>query len=187
MKKKPLICVLSLFLLVAFFPSEARGQFYLGFQVGNSSEKPSVEGLKMPGDSGFLYGFQGGLRIFFLALEGTYYRSNHTLVPPEGCPGDCEGLHDMGYHFLGARVKAGIPLLIVYPYAVVGYGKYSANIGGFGDNSDWGYNVGAGVEVTLGKIGLFGEGRYEDFSVDIAGLDFDFGGWNLAFGLNLHF
>jgi len=69
----------------------------------------------------------------------------------------------------------------------VGYGTYSVDLKGLGKKSDAAFNVGAGAELTLGKIGIFGELRYTDFSVDIDNLKWDFGGLDIHFGLNIHF
>lgn len=193
MKRNILRLSLCAFLLLGIFHLDAQAGFYLGFQVGNSYEKPKIDGIKISEDTGFLWGVQGGLRLLMFSLEGTYYRSNHSLVPPEGCPTGCTEARDLGYSFLGGNIKLGIPLIVVYPYLTFGYGIYSADIKGLGDGTDWSYNIGAGLEVRLGRIGLFAEGRYEDFNISIESLDieeildFDFGGFNLVFGFNYHF
>jgi hypothetical protein len=47
--------------------------------------------------------------------------------------------------------------------------------------------VGAGAELSLGKVALFGELRYTDFSFELDNRNWDFGGVELHFGLNIHF
>jgi opacity protein-like surface antigen len=178
------------YFLFSTIVSPAGAQFYIGIQAGLSQEKPSLEGIKFNRDSSFLYGAQVGLKFLFLRVEGQYYRTAHTLnyednllvLPPTPLSG-----RGFDYGFLGVEVKVGFPLSIFYPYFSGAYGIYSAKIADFGDNSKTGFNAGAGLEVDLGKISLFAEGKYVDFKSDIRNLKFDFGGFNLHLGLNYHF
>jgi opacity protein-like surface antigen len=170
--------------------SPVAAQFYIGIQAGLSQEKPSLEGIKFNRDSSFLYGAQVGLKFLFLRVEGQYYRAAHTLMYEDNIhvvPSVPINGRGLDYSFLGVEVKAGLSFHILYPYLSVAYGSYLAKIADFGDNSKSGFNVGAGLELDLGKISLFAEGKYLDFSPDIDNLKFDFGGFNLHLGLNYHF
>jgi hypothetical protein len=93
----------------------------------------------------------------------------------------------MDYYYLGISGKLGIPLVIVFPYVTVGYGTYSVSLDDVGDGSSAAFNVGAGAEVKLGKIGLFAELRYTDFSLEIGSEGWDFGGLDIHAGINIHF
>lgn len=186
MRKQIFFASVSFLLFLGFFSLPAYAEFYIGVQGGLSYEKPSLGKIEFNKDSSFLYGAQIGLRFLFLGIEGQYYRANHSLKSDDILLADFNG-RGLDYAFLGINVKIGAPLLIIYPYLSVAYGSYSAKIEDFGDNSERGYNVGAGVELTLGKISLFAEGKYIDFGLDVKERKFDFGGFNLHFGLNFNF
>ncbi|MBM3285643.1 MAG: porin family protein [Candidatus Aminicenantes bacterium] len=177
------LCALF-FLLTAALP--ARGGFYIGVQSGLSNQKVSAGKIAFDKDSSFLYGAQAGLRFLSLAVEGQFYRAAHSLLSddPQLILYDGRGMY---YYYLGVNAKVGFPLLVVYPYLTAGYGRYSASIRQIGKSTDQSFNVGAGAELALGKIGIFAELRYVDFGVEISGLTWDFGGLNFHCGLNYHF
>jgi hypothetical protein len=171
-----------LLLAVATIPANA--QFYLGVRGGLSNQNAKSSELEFDRNSAVLYGAQAGIKFLGLSVEGQFYRADHNFLA-ETLPENVE--QDMDYYYLGVNGKLGISLVIVYPYVTVGYGTYSVDLKGLGKKSDAAFNVGAGAEVTLGKVGIFGELRYTDFSVEIENLKWDFGGLDLHFGLNIHF
>jgi hypothetical protein len=176
--------------LVAAVSIPAGAQFYLGVRGGLSNQNAQAGEPKFDRNSAFLYGAQAGIKFLGLAVEGQFYRADHNLLVDspldvEFLPGTSE--LEMDYYYLGVNGKLGISLAIVYPYITVGYGTYSVDLKGLGKKSDAAFNVGAGAELTLGKVGIFGELRYTDFSVEIKSLTWDFGGLDLHFGLNIHF
>jgi len=158
----------------------------LGIQSGLSSQDASLGKIHFDKDSAFLYGAQVGLRFLSFAVEGQFYRADHTLLSddPELDVYDGRG---MDYYYFGVSAKIGFPLLMVYPYLTAGYGRYSASVDQLGNSADRSFNVGVGAELTLGKLGFFAELRYVDFAVDISSLRWDFGGLNFHCGLNYHF
>lgn len=169
-------------LLLAFASVPAKAGFYLGARGGLTNQNAKVGEIEFDRDSTFFYGAQAGFKFLGLAIEGQFYHADHDLLS------DVESLEQpMDYNYLGVAGKLGISLAIVYPYLTVGYGTYSVDLKDVGKESDWGWNAGAGVEVTLGKLGIFGELKYTDFSVDIDNQKWDFGGLDLHFGLNIHF
>jgi len=170
--------------LVAAASVPADAQFYLGVRGGLSNQNAKAGELKFDRNSTFLYGAQAGIKFLGLGVEGQFYRADHNLLA-ETLPVDVE--QEMDYYYLGVSGKLGISLAIVYPYITVGYGVYSVDLKDLGKESAGAFNVGAGAELTLGKIGIFGELRYTDFSVDVDNLNWDFGGLDLHFGLNIHF
>jgi opacity protein-like surface antigen len=56
-----------------------------------------------------------------------------------------------------------------------------------GKDSRTAFNIGAGAELSLGKIAVFAELRYTDFSLEIENQNWDFGGLDIHAGLNIHF
>ncbi len=187
MMKRWLIRTLCLGLLtLPMAPLFGQNGFYLGLQAGLSNENPSVDKIKFDRNSAFLYGGQVGFRIHSLAIEGRFFRADHELLSPDPRLDNYDGL-GLNYYYLGANAKLGIPLAIIYPYLTVGYGLYAAKVEDIGDESTASFSVGGGVELTLGKVGLFAELLYIDFSVDLTGKSWDFGGMNVHAGLNFHF
>jgi opacity protein-like surface antigen len=185
-KNMLLIVVCGLFLLTAV-SVPANAQFYLGVRGGLSNENAKAGEVKFDRNSAFLYGAQVGIKFMGFAIEGQYYHSDHDLLGGESGQLDLEIPLQMDYDYFGVNGKLGIPLAIVYPYITAGYGWYSVDLKNVFDESTSAFNVGAGAELTLGKIGIFGELRYTDFSIEFENTTWDFGGLDLHFGLNIHF
>ncbi|OGD21863.1 MAG: hypothetical protein A2W03_10765 [Candidatus Aminicenantes bacterium RBG_16_63_16] len=189
MKRRAPAVMIAVAVAAAVSAAPARGQLYVGVRGGLSSQDVTQKGglsdIKFDKDSAFLYGGQIGLKFFALAVEGEFYRADHSLMSGDSSipPGGVE----MDYYYLGVNGKLGLPLVIVYPYVTVGYGRYSADLKGFGKDSDSAVNVGAGAELSIGKVALFGELRYTDFSFELDNRNWDFGGVEVHFGLNIHF
>ncbi len=160
--------------------------FYIGIQSGLSNQDVSLTKIHFDRDSAFLYGAQVGLRFLSLAVEGQFYRADHSLLSDDPSLSGYDG-RGMDYYYLGVNAKIGISLPLVYPYLTAGYGRYSAHIDQIGESADRSFNVGVGAELTLKKIGLFAELRYVDFALEISSLSWDFGGVNFHCGLNYHF
>jgi len=186
MKRYSAGAFLIAFFLLSVAPLPARAGFYLGIQSGLSSQDASLGKIHFDKDSAFLYGAQVGLRFLSFAVEGQFYRADHTLLSddPELDVYDGRG---MDYYYFGVSAKIGFPLLMVYPYLTAGYGRYSASVDQLGNSADRSFNAGVGAELTLGKLGFFAELRYVDFAVDISSVRWDFGGLNFHCGLNYHF
>lgn len=171
-------------LLLAFASVPAKAGFYLGARGGVTNQNAKAGEIEFDRDSKFFYGAQAGFKFLGFAIEGQFYHADHTLM---GGTSNEDLEQPMDYNYLGVAGKLGISLAIVYPYLTVGYGTYSVDLQDIGKESDWGWNAGAGLEVMLGKLGIFGELKYTDFSVTFENLDWDFGGLDLHFGLNIHF
>ncbi len=178
-----LLCGL-LVLAAAAVPASAG--FYIGLQGGLSNQNASLSELKFDKDSSFLYGIQAGFRFLSFTVEGQFYRADHDLLSDDPDLALYDG-RGMDYYYLGLNAKIGFPLPLIYPYLTVGYGMYSADIKEVGSSTDKSLSIGAGAELSLGKIGLFAELRYIDFAVDISSLSWDFGGLNFHCGLNYRF
>jgi len=169
-------------LLLAFASVPASAQFYLGARGGWTSQNAKAGEIEFDRDSQFFYGAQIGVQFSLFAIEGQFYHADHNLLS------ETEDLEQaMDYNYFGVAGKLGIPLAVIYPYLTVGYGTYSVDLNDIGAESDWGWNAGAGLEVRLGKLGIFGELKYTDFSVQFENLEWDFGGLDIHLGLNIHF
>lgn len=175
-------CLLA-FLILADIPAQAG--FYIGVRGGRSSQDVKAGEIKFDQDSAFLYGGQVGFKFLSFAVEGQFYRADHNLSTSDSR--FLKPSQGMDYYYLGVNGKLGIPLVVVFPYITVGYGTYSVDLDDLGDDSKTAFNVGAGAEVNLGKIGLFAELRYTDFSLDIESEEWDFGGLDIHAGINIHF
>ena len=161
--------------------------FYIGLEAGPSAPKFSlknVSGVEFKGSRSLLYGAKVGFKFLFLAVEGNLLTSSHDIprrpvpvMPPEYI---WEG-KTVGVTYWGINGKLFLPIPIVQPYVMGGYGNYSVNIDTIGKDSNRGYNLGVGVEVKLGKLGLFAEGRYHKVKVDIEG-ELDMSNYTLTFG-----
>jgi opacity protein-like surface antigen len=189
MKRRAWVSVIAAAIILAVSAAPARAQFYIGARGGLSNQDVERTGdlgdIKFDKDSAFLYGGQVGFKFSALAVEGEFYRADHDLL--SGDPSIPAAGVELDYYYLGVNGKLGILLVVVYPYITVGYGTYSADLAGFGKDSDTAFNVGAGAELLLGKLGIFGEVRYKDFSFELDNQKWDFGGVELHFGLNVHF
>jgi len=188
MKNKAWAVIFAASFGLAVTAAPARGQFYVGVRGGASNENASRTGgalgkIDFDSSSAFLYGAQIGFKLSAVAVEGEIYRADHNLMQS----GLSTSAVDMNYYYVGVNVKLGIPLVVLYPYVTAGYGRYSAKLSSIGQGSDSAFNVGAGAELTIGRIGVFAEARYTDFGFDLANLSWDFGGLDLHFGLNVHF
>ena len=168
-----------LLLAVAGLPAEAG--FYIGARGGMSNQNVSSGDIHFDKNSAFLCGVQAGFKFLGVAVEGEYYRAGHDLLSP-----DSRSAREMSYNYLGVNGKLGVSLVVLYPYLTVGYGIYSVDLHDLGKDSDRAFNIGAGAEVRLGKVGLFAELRYTDFSMEISNLEWDFGGVDFHAGFNVH-
>lgn len=188
MKRKMWTVVLAAAFMLAVGAAPARAGFYIGVRGGlsnqNASQTSGFGKIEFDKNSAFLYGAQVGFKFSALAVEGEFYRADHNLMA-SGTSLSSSGV-DMNYYYLGINGKLGIPLVIVYPYITVGYGRYSTDLKGIGKSSDSRINVGAGAELSLGKVSIFAEARYTDFGSDLGNLSWDFGGVDVHFGLNIH-
>lgn len=180
---RPLLCAVLL-LVIAYVP--ARAGFYIGVRGGLSNQNVTGGSIKFTKDSAFLYGAQVGVKFLSFAVEGEFYRANHNLFPETPLQVVLPP-QDMNYYYLGVNGKLGLPLSIIYPYLTVGFGTYTANIKDIGKNSNSAFNVGVGAEMYVGKVGIFAELRYTDFSMDLQDQKWDFGGLDVQAGFNIHF
>lgn len=158
--------------------------FYVGLQGGWSSQKLDFRDLEFNRNTAFLYGLKAGIRILSFAVEGSYFQAAHNIDVADAALDERE----IDYNHLGLCVKLFLPLPFVNPYLALGYGRYSADIKGLGDDSNSGYNLGIGVELHLARsFSLLGEAKYNNVGLTIEGEDLKVMSYTVHFGLNYYF
>ena len=161
----PLVLVTVGFVLAA---SPAAAQGTGGFQVGLKG------GVSIPnGSTSVVYdnGYHGGIVLHYkipalplaLRLDGDY---DHFLAK-NGVSGNAEifdGTLD---------VVLGFKILAVKPYVLGGVGIYgvkqeleTVGVSTSTNQTKSGWNAGAGLALTFGKISVFAEARYHEISLD---------------------
>jgi opacity protein-like surface antigen len=186
---KRMIAGLALVATLGLAAPDARaGIVYLGLQGGVSRQKASLSGLSFDADSSFLYGARAGVKVLSLAIELEYFQAAHNLFT-SGIAVPAWNDRHVDYNHLGVNVRWTIlPLPVVHPYLVAGYGSYTADVKDIGKDSNGGFNIGAGVELMLGKsVSLLAEGRYHHVKLNVDAETLKLGNFTLAGGLNFYF
>jgi hypothetical protein len=165
----------------------AYGQFYLGLDGGVSSQKLTLEDVKFDSDTSFVYGLRLGFNFLFLAVEGQYFQVSHNMTLSD-FPEIGWGDRNVNYNYLGLNGKLFLPIPIVRPYFILGYGYYTANVKDIGKDSVTDVNFGIGVELKLGQsFGILGEGKYHSGIFAIDESDLAVKNYTLTGGLNFYF
>jgi hypothetical protein len=186
--KKPIALMVLISVLALAAPDARAGLVYLGVQGGVSRQKASVSGISFDSDTTFLYGVRAGVKVMTLAFELSYFQAAHDLFT-SGLGVPAWNDREVDYSYIGANVRWTIlPLPVVHPYLTVGYGYYGADVKEIGEDRNGGFNVGAGLELMLGKsLSLLAEGKYHHVRVDIDEESLKLGNFTLAGGLNIYF
>lgn len=169
-------------------PDARAGIVYFGLQGGLSRQKASLSGITFDPDTTFLYGVRAGVRVLSLAVELNYFQAAHNLTTG-GIMVPTWSDREIDYSYLGVNVRWMIlPLPIVNPYLTAGYGYYTADIHNIDKDKNGGFNVGAGVELMLGKsFSLLAEGKYHHVKLNVDAQDLKLGNFTLSGGLNFTF
>jgi hypothetical protein len=184
--KKPLVVLsaVALGLLLAGNAAASTG-FYFGPEFGWAGPKFSYTNLDFEGNSAMLIGARAGFKFLFFAVEGNYLTSSHELSSTNNAF-LWEG-NKTHIQTLGINGKLFIPFPVIHPYISGGWGSYTVDIDDVGKETNGGYNIGGGLELGLGKISLFAEGKYHWVKVDIKGSDLDVSYWAATFGFLINF
>jgi opacity protein-like surface antigen len=187
MKIRTCVAFLLLFLVVGAAAAEAQAGLYIGGYMGYSAQKPSFQDVEFTTDTTFVYGLRAGLRFMMLALEVNWFSAMHNVEVSDFLLLNWNGRTN-DYSYIGLNLKYLFSIAFVHPYLTAGYGYYTADIRTIDKDKEGGYNLGAGVEIQLGKrIGLIAEGKFHHVRVDIASVDLALGNFIITGGLNLHF
>ncbi len=175
MKRLALSGVLVLSALV-FFAPPALAQGTGGFQFGISG------GVSIPSSTTadvFDNGYHGGIVLNYelpalplgIRVDGDY-RKFDAKSPLDGSAEMFDG---------NANLVLGLRILLVKVYALGGVGVYNVRFSGStgvvsysGSQTDFGWNGGAGVAFVIGKVSIFGEGRYHEVTLDNSAGKFKF-------------
>lgn len=176
--------------LALFLPAAdafAQMGVYIGGFGGYSAQKPSFEDVQFSTDTTFFYGFRGGIRFLMLAIEVSYFRAMHNIAVNDLLTLNWDGrINDFSY--IGLNLKYIFSLAIFHPYLTGGYGYYTADIENIDKDKEGGINIGAGLEISLGKrISISAEGKYHHVAVDIQRIHVGLGNFMISGGLNIHF
>ncbi|MFW6160135.1 MAG: outer membrane beta-barrel protein [Acidobacteriota bacterium] len=164
----------------------AQSGFFLGLQGGVSSQKPGFKNIEFNRDTSFLYGARVGLKLMMISLELNYFQASHNIQINNGLP-DWSG-RQVDTNHLGLNFKYFLPLLFIHPYLSAGYGYYGADIQGVDEDRKRRFNLGAGIELHIGKkLSLLAEGRYHLNRLEIEGEEMKFGHFTLSGGFNFYF
>lgn len=179
-----LVMVLLAFCLV---PKAEAGLIYLGLQGGLSMQKAKFSDITFNTDTSFLYGAKAGVKFMMFAVELNYFQASHNLDPKDISVPMWQD-RKVDYSYLGANLRWIFPILVVQPYLTAGYGFYTVDIHDIGKDHNGGFNVGAGVELMLGKMfSLSAEGKYHHVNLDIDKKSFKVGDFSLTGGFNIYF
>jgi len=182
--KKTLMLTAMLGLLLA---GSAYGQFYLGLDGGVSSQNLSLEEMDFDKDTSFVYGLRLGFNFLFLAVEGQYFQVSHNMTISD-LPDIGWGDRSVNYNYLGLNGKLFLPIPIVRPYFILGFGYYTTKVKDVGEDSVTDVNFGIGVELKLGEtFGILGEGKYHSGIFGIDESDLEVKNYTLTGGLNFYF
>lgn len=175
------LCVLCL------VPKAEAGLIYLGLQGGISKQKAGFSDIKFNTDTSFLYGAKAGVKFMMFAVELNYFQAAHNLDSTDiSVPMWRDRKVDFSY--LGVNLRWIFPILVVQPYLTAGYGYYAVDIRDIDKDHNGGFNLGAGVELMLGKkFSLSAEGKYHHVTLDIDAKSFKVGDFSLTGGFNIYF
>ena len=170
--------IASVLLAAATLAAPAAAQGTGGFQFGLTG------GASFPtGDTSTTFdtGYNGGIVMNYelptlplgIRIDGDYRNLSAKSV------GALSGSAEI---FDGnANLVVGIRIVLVKLYAIGGGGLYSvrfkaenAGVSSSISQSDFGWNAGAGVAFVVGKLSIFGEGRYHEVTLDNSAGKFKF-------------
>jgi len=165
----------------------AQNGFFLGFQAGTSSQKLSFNNLEFDRSTRFQYGLRAGFKFLMLSVEANYFQTAHNMHLSDILAFSWED-REVDYNYIGLNLKYYFSLLLLQPYLTFGIGYYTADVYEIDKDTDRGYNLGAGVELSLGKkIALMGEARYHRVKLLIENKEFKVGDFSLIGGLSFYF
>jgi len=186
--RKMWILALTIFIFL-LSTSSLFGQlgFYLGIQGGYSAQKIQFRDIDFDTNSSFLYGIRVGLKVMTFGLEANYFQVAHNIEFKELVTLDW-GERKVDYSYVGLNFKIFFPVVLINPYVTFGYGYYTVDILNVDRNTEKGFNLGAGLEVMLGKkFSLLAEGKYHHAKVKIQDEDLDVGNFTFCGGLSVYF
>lgn len=174
-------------LAVLSVPAFSQIGIYLGAYGGTSVQTPGAVSFEFDTDTTFVYGLRAGLRVLWFAVEANYFQAAHNiLVGGAGLADWDQKIND--YSYVGVNGKIYFPILMLQPFITAGYGHYTADIQNIDKDNDGGLNLGAGLDLRLGKrFSLTAEGRWQKIIVSIQDIELSLGDWTFWAGFQVHF
>ncbi len=178
MKKLAIVSGVLILAAVLLSAAPAAAQGTGGFQFGLSGGASFPSG---DASTAFDTGYHGGIVLNYelpalplgIRIDGDYRKFDAKSV------GTTTGSAEI---FDGnANLVVGIRIVLVKLYALGGGGFYNmkikaenAGISSSISQTDFGWNAGAGVAFVVGKLSIFGEGRYHEVTLDNSAGKFKF-------------
>ena len=165
--------------LVSTSAAQARGVVGIGIGVPVGDFADATGGAAEPGGGTALVGLEwlptGA--SFGLRIDGAYNRFCTTVCD------EAQGELDVRYRLFNFNLNGIVELPLVgtsvRPYALAGAGLYNYKLEGddvaatAGDSqTDLGLNGGLGLTVTMGRVGVFAEGRFHNVFVEGSDLQY---------------
>ena len=190
MKNGTIAAMAALVLVLATAAGAAEQELTLGVRFGLAIDDSSLGSLpfEVKQNVGSAYGLCLGFRQGHLGAEVGYVHISRTLSPVAEAPPEAVEtafrLNSLSFNVIY------YPLLsaTLRPYLTGGYAFYRLDFEAYGEDSNSGFNAGAGLNLLLlRRLSLSLEGRYHwvDFSVEGQALDVK--NWIVTLGLNYHF
>jgi len=176
-------------LSVLAVPAFSQIGIYLGAFGGTSVQSPSALSVDFEPATTFVYGLRAGLRVLMIGVEVDYFQAAHNIMilGSGGTIADWnEKIND--YSYIGVNGKIYFPILMLEPFLTAGYGYYTADIHNIDKDNDGGLNLGAGLDLKLGKrFSLTAEARWQKVVFSIENINLSLGDWTFWGGFQIHF
>lgn len=187
MRHVKIVLAAAVLLAVLSVPAFSQIGIYLGAFGGTSVQTPSALSFEFDTDTTFVFGLRAGLRILMFGIELNYFQAAHNiLVGGAGLADWDQKVND--YSYVGVNGKVYFPILMLQPFLTAGYGYYTADIRAIDKDNDGGLNIGAGLDLRLGKrFSLTAEGRWQKIVVSIQDIELSLGDWTFWAGFQVHF
>lgn len=187
MKRIGILFLMLVMVLVVSDNTFAQSGFYLGFDGGISSQRLDLKDVDFDRNTSFVYGLKAGFKFSIIAIEGQYFQASHDIVLAD-FPDIGWSDRNVDYNYLGLNGKLFLPVPIIGPYLIFGYGYYTAKIKEIDDDRLARINYGLGVHIKLSRhIAIQGEGRYHGGTFDIDNKDLKIQNFTLTGGVNFFF
>jgi opacity protein-like surface antigen len=194
MKNGTIIAIAALVLVLVLVLPTAAGaaeqEMTLGVRFGLAIDDSTFGGLpfEITPNAGSTYGLRLGFRQGHLGVEVGYAYVGRTLTPVAEAPSEVvETAFHMGSLSFNV-IYYPLPSATLQPYLTGGYGFYRLNFEAYGEDSNSGFNAGAGLNLlVLRRLSLSLEGRYHWVDFAVEGQTLDVKNWMATLGLNYHF
>lgn len=181
---------LALILVLATAAGAAEQELTFGVRFGLAIDDSNFGGLpfEIKEGVGATYGLRLGIRQDHIGVEVGFAHIGRTLTPVAEAPPEIVetafSLNSLSFNV----IYYPLPSATLQPYLTGGYAYYRLNFEAYGEDSNSGFNAGAGLNLLLlRRLSLSLEGRYHWVDLSVEGQPFDAQNWIVTLGLNYHF